>query len=60
MSTTLLEHLTPDDLDDIARELDAMSSQADVEAQLAALKAGQGPQAIEGTDSGTTTEPNQP
>ena len=46
--------------DDITRELESMSSQADVEAQLAALKAGQGPQAIEGTDSGTTTEPNQP
>lgn len=38
--------------DDIARELDAMSSQADVEAELAALKAGGAPQAIEPADNG--------
>ncbi|CAI9419574.1 PspA/IM30 family protein [Nocardioides sp. T2.26MG-1] len=38
--------------DDIARELDAMSSQADVEAELAALKAGSGPQAIEPAETG--------
>ncbi|GAA4366857.1 PspA/IM30 family protein [Nocardioides caricicola] len=42
--------------DDIARELEAMSSQADVEAQLAALKANQAPQAIEGAEK---EEPNQ-
>lgn len=40
--------------DDIARELDAMSSQADVEAELAALKSGKGPQAIEGAEAGGT------
>jgi phage shock protein A len=33
--------------DDIARELDALSSKADVEAELAALKAGSNPPAIE-------------
>ena len=33
--------------DDIARELDSMSSQADVEAELARLKAGSQPQAID-------------
>lgn len=38
--------------DDIARELDAMSSQADVEAELAALKSGKGPQAIEPAEDG--------
>ncbi len=38
--------------DDIARELDSLSSQADVEAELAALKAGKGPQAIEGAETG--------
>ena len=36
--------------DDIARELETMSSQADVEAELARLKAGSEPQAIEGGD----------
>ena len=57
--------------DDITRELDAMSSQADVEAQLAALKAGQAPpQAIEPAEDGgdilvsepekESTEGNQP
>lgn len=53
--------------DDIARELDAMSSQADVEAELAALKAGSAPQAIEPADGSIlqaegekeTTEGNQ-
>ena len=53
--------------DDIARELDAMSSQADVEAELAALKAGGTPQAIEPADDSIlraegekeTTEGNQ-
>ncbi len=35
--------------DDIARELDAMSSTSDVEAELAALKAGSSPEAIEGS-----------
>jgi phage shock protein A len=39
--------------DDIARELDAMSSQADVEAELARLKGSTQPEAIEaGTDGG--------
>jgi phage shock protein A len=38
--------------DDIARELDSMSSEADVEAELARLKAGAQPQAIEGAESG--------
>ena len=37
--------------DDIARELDSMSSQADVEAELAALKGGSAPQAIEASDN---------
>ncbi|GAB2880024.1 PspA/IM30 family protein [Nocardioides pacificus] len=36
--------------DDIARELESMSSQADVEAELARLKGGSSPQAIEGGD----------
>jgi phage shock protein A len=38
--------------DDIARELDAMSSQSDVESELARLKAAQQPHAIEGGDEG--------
>src|SRR5690348_5930136 len=38
--------------DDIARELDSMSSQADVEAELARLKAGSQPQAIEPAEDG--------
>jgi len=38
--------------DDITRELDSMSSQADVEAQLAALKSGQAPQALETGETG--------
>ncbi|MGB0100048.1 MAG: PspA/IM30 family protein, partial [Nocardioides sp.] len=38
--------------DDIARELDAMSSQADVEAELAALRSGSTPQAIDAAESG--------
>jgi phage shock protein A len=37
--------------DDISRELDAMSSQSDVEAELARLKAGSQPQAIEQADN---------
>ncbi len=37
--------------DDIARELDSMSSQADVEAELARLKGGSAPEAIEAADS---------
>jgi phage shock protein A len=43
--------------DDIARELEAMSSQADVESELAALKAGRQPAqppAIEGTDDASS------
>jgi len=36
--------------DDIARELEAMSSQSDVEAELAKLKAGSQPEAIEAGD----------
>jgi phage shock protein A len=42
--------------DDISRELEAMSKDSDVEAELAALKAGTEPQAIEGGD-GTTAAP---
>jgi phage shock protein A len=38
--------------DDIARELEAMSSQSDVEAELAKLKAGQQPEAIEAAQDG--------
>jgi phage shock protein A len=38
--------------DDIARELDAMSSQSDVETELARLKAASTPQAIEPADDG--------
>ncbi|NYG56328.1 PspA/IM30 family protein [Nocardioides perillae] len=38
--------------DDIARELDALSSTSDVEAELARLKAGAQPQAIEAPESG--------
>ncbi len=45
--------------DDIARELDALSSQSDVEAELAALKAGSSPapQAIEGSDTTPEAQP---
>ncbi len=43
--------------DDIARELQAMSSQSDVEAELAQLKAGHQPEAIEsGADTGDILE----
>jgi phage shock protein A len=42
--------------DDIARELDAMSSEADVETELARLKASQQPAAIEGADGGDIIE----
>lgn len=42
--------------DDIARELDAMSSKADVEAELAALKAHSTPQAIETGEPETKPE----
>jgi len=49
--------------DDIARELDTMSSQSDVESELAALKAGSSagaqPAAIEGADSFPPTEPER-
>ena len=50
--------------DDISRELDSMSSEADVEAELARLKASSQPQAIEGGDiltesPETTTEDGQ-
>ena len=38
--------------DDISRELDSMSSSADVEAELAKLKAGSQPQAIEAAEDG--------
>lgn len=37
--------------DDISRELESMSSQADVESELAALKGGSGPQAIDAAES---------
>jgi phage shock protein A len=45
--------------DDIARELEAMSSQSDVEAELAALKAGTSgsPQALESGDDSTSAQP---
>ena len=43
--------------DDIARELDSLSSQSDVEAELAALKAGSTPQAIEGSDTTPDAQP---
>jgi phage shock protein A len=47
--------------DDIARELEAMSSHSDVESELAALKAGvsgtSAPQAIEGSDTTPAAEP---
>ena len=55
--------------DDIARELDAMSSDADVEAQLAKLKASSMPEAIESGEGGddvlrsepeTTTDEGRP
>jgi phage shock protein A len=42
--------------DDIARELDALSSQTDVEAELARLKAGSSPEAIEPGQGGQTGE----
>jgi len=42
--------------DDITRELDAMSSEADVEAELAKLKASSAPQAIEAADDGDIIE----
>jgi phage shock protein A len=42
--------------DDIARELDSMSSQADVEMELARLKAGAQPQAIEPAEGGDILE----
>jgi phage shock protein A len=38
--------------DDIARELEAMSSHSDVEAELARLKSGSSPEAIEAADGG--------
>ena len=38
--------------DDISRELEAMSSHSDVEAELAKLKAGKTPDAIEAGDGG--------
>lgn len=50
-----LEDVTAGPGDDISRELDALSSQADVEAELAALKAGKNPpppQAIEPAEDG--------
>jgi phage shock protein A len=45
--------------DDIARELESLSSQSDVEAELAALKAGStsAPQAIEGSDTTPDAQP---
>ena len=48
---------TPGGGDDISRELDALGSAADVETELARLKAGSQPQAIEsGDDSGAILE----
>jgi phage shock protein A len=44
--------------DDISRELDAMSSQSDVESELAALKAGaSGTEPQQALESGDTTPP---
>src|SRR6476619_5660036 len=43
--------------DDISRELEAMSSQSEVEAELAKLKAGQAPEAIEAGDGDILAEP---
>ncbi|HEU4811968.1 MAG TPA: PspA/IM30 family protein [Nocardioides sp.] len=48
--------------DDIARELDSMSAQADVDAELARLKAGSQPEAIEAAEDGgdiLTAEPEK-
>src|SRR6188472_4527815 len=42
--------------DDISRELEAMSSQSEVEAELARLKGGSAPQAIEGGEDGGILE----
>jgi phage shock protein A len=42
----------PGGSDDISRELDALSSDSDVEAELARLKAGSQPQAIEAAEDG--------
>ncbi|WP_067438264.1 PspA/IM30 family protein [Nocardioides jensenii] len=47
----------PGGQDDIARELESMSSQSDVEAELAALKGGSAPQAIDAADEGAILEP---
>ena len=47
----------PSGHDDISRELDSMSSQADVEAELAALKGGSSPQAIDAAAEGSILEP---
>jgi phage shock protein A len=46
--------------DDIARELDAMSSQSDVESELARLKAASTPQALEGGDQGGAILESEP
>ena len=43
--------------DDISRELEAMSSNADVEAELAALKGATGAPAIESSTPPAATEP---
>ena len=45
---------TPGGGDDISRELDALGSASDVETELARLKAGSQPQAIESGDDGGT------
>jgi phage shock protein A len=45
--------------DDIARELEAMSSQSDVESELAALKAGTSGSAPQALEQGDTTPPAQ-
>jgi phage shock protein A len=49
-----LEDLTAAPGDDIARQLDAMSSQSDVEAELAALKGQSAPPAISGSGAEST------
>ena len=67
LASGALEDVTvPGGGDDIARELDALSSASDVEAELAALKAGRAPELqapaegeiIEGEPNRTTTEGN--
>ncbi|WP_110205054.1 PspA/IM30 family protein [Nocardioides daejeonensis] len=58
LASGALDDVTAGPNDDIARELDSLSSQVDVEAELAALKGGgSAPQAIESGDSGAILDP---